>query len=121
MSTEYWIEMSECKKYYDKHMDTIIEYAHCLYNLDGCVCGGLGHAVLDDNNFEDVHLKSTLEDCDKPENQDREEKDILRLICADLLKLSHEQRVLLYKTMNEDVILCNGDCDNCKEMTSLDY
>lgn len=101
-------------KYYNKHMDTILEYCKCLYKLDGCACGGKLHIVLDDNNIEDTHILFCLNECIK--HPEEEESEIGKLICMELLKLSMEERKVfswywtgLYLPSSE----CSAHCETC--------
>lgn len=106
--------MKTCK-HYNKHLETIREYISCLYKLDdgNCCTGGLLHIVTDDGNLEDHHIKWCLEECNK--HPEREESEIGKLICAELLKLPMEQRLLVYLNDWQVDILCRGydNCDKC--------
>lgn len=85
-------------KYYNPHMETIIEYCRCLYELDGCACGGLLHILLDDGNYRDDDILFCLNLCIT--NPDEEESDIGILICKEYLKLSMDERNVLQHYWN---------------------
>lgn len=95
--------MKVCK-YYNKHLKTIKEYIHCLYGLEGCSCGGLCHIVVDDGNYDNNSLSWVLNECEKEENKNREELEITKLICNELLKLSINERALLLELPYRDFI-----------------
>lgn len=104
--------MAKCK-FYDKHIDTIKAYIHCLYGLDdgNCCTGGLLHIVTDDGNLEDDDIRFCLNLCN--EHPEREESEIGKLFCNELLKLPMEKRRLVYY---RDVIVdafCNNNCRDC--------
>lgn len=101
----------ECK-YFKPHLNTIRELIACLYNLEGCACGGLAHIVTDDNNIEDHHIQSVLEWCDEEENKDRTERGLVKLICEELLKLSIPERVLLFSSYYVYAV-CDKNCETC--------
>ena len=86
--------MIKCK-YWKKEMITLLEYCKCLYNLEGCECGGMLHIVLDDNNYRDSDIFFCLKEClQRPEEP---ESSIGILICHELLKLTLEERCLFFK------------------------
>lgn len=99
-------------KYYTPHLETIRELINCLYQLEGCCCGGLAHIVTDDENIEDHHIQFVLDECDKEENQDREEVGLVKLICTELLKLSIQQRALLMSSYYA-YGFCIDSCEKC--------
>lgn len=106
--------MVDCK-YWTKHLDTIRTYIACLYELDdgNCSTGGLLHIVTDDGNLEDEHIKWCLEECNK--HPEAEESEIGKLICNELLKLTMEQRRLVYYDDWLVESYCEGEeyCDKC--------
>ena len=103
--------ITDCK-HYKPHLETIRELISCLYNLDGCACGGLAHIVTDDNNIDDDDLQWVLEYCDREENKDRTERGLVKLICEELLKLSMPERVLLFSSYYS-LAICDKNCDTC--------
>ena len=109
---DWEIRIMDYCKYYKPHLETIRELISCLYQLEGCCCGGLAHIVTDDNNIEDHHIQSVLEYCDEEQNKDRTERGLVKLICEELLKLSIQERVLLFMSYYAYGI-CNQDCKNC--------
>lgn len=104
--------MDQCK-YYTKHLDTIREYISCLYKLEDCCTGGLLHIVTDDGNLENNDIKWCLDECRN--HPECEESEIGKLICNELLKLSMEQRRLVYKPEWVIDAFCKGHdcCDAC--------
>lgn len=106
--------MKQCK-YYTKRIETIKAYISCLYDMhDGEFCtGGLLHIVTDDGNLEDHHIKHCLNGCNN--HPESEEAEIGKLICNELLKLSMEQRRLVYEPDWVVDAFCEGrdHCDEC--------
>ena len=104
--------MKNCK-YYHKHLETIREYIFCLYQLEDCCTGGLLHAITDDGNLTDRDLERGYVDC--VEHPELEESEIGKLICKELLKLSIEQRRLVYEPDWAIDAFCGGPtkCDSC--------
>ena len=104
--------MDQCK-YYTKRLDTIREYISCLYKLEDCCTGGLLHIVTDDGNLENNDIKWCLDECRN--HPECEESEIGKLICNELLKLSMEQRRLVYEPEWVIDAFCNGHdcCDTC--------
>ena len=102
---------NECK-YYNPHLETIRELISCLYCLEGCCCGGLAHIITDDNNLEDHHIEWVLKYCDEDENKERTERGLVKLICEELLKISIQERVLLFKSFDL-FYYCDDNCENC--------
>lgn len=98
--------------YYTDHLEILRSLISALYDLDGCACGGLGHVVIDEDNIDDESIKSTIEYCDEEQNKDRNERGLVKLICEELLKLSMQERVLLFSTYY-GLVNCNNDCENC--------
>lgn len=88
-------------KYYKPRMKTLLEYCKCLYQLEGCGCGGNLHILLDDNNIETDHILFCLNECiTHPED---EESDLGILICKEYLKLSYKERVLFQDIWNGNI------------------
>ena len=75
----------ECK-HFTPRLNTIRELIACLYNLEGCGCGGLAHIVVDDNNIDDGSLQCVIDLCNEEENKDEEEAGLAKLICEEMLK-----------------------------------
>lgn len=98
--------------HYTPHLYTIMQLISCLYSLEGCCCGGLAHIVVDENNIDDDSIKCILEECDKEENKDHTERGLVKLICEELLKLSMQERVLLFSSYY-CYRVCNGHCNDC--------
>lgn len=85
--------MREKCKYYNKHLETIKEYISCLYELEGCGCGGLLHILLDEDNYDDDDIAHCWKNC--IQNPEREESKIGVLICEEYMKMSMQERRLL--------------------------
>jgi hypothetical protein len=102
---------TDCK-HYTPHMETVRILISSLYELEGCACGGIAHVVLDDDNFDDSTIKFVLDECSKEENQDLEEVGLAKLIMEELLKLSIQQRALLYSGYYAPP-MCDLNCDQC--------
>ena len=107
--------MKVCK-YYNKHMETLLEYFAAIYKLDGCGCGGLLHVLLDDDNYDLYTIEWTLKQCEAEENKDKEEAPLGALICRELMKLSTIERAVLFALFNGETISCplEDDEENCK-------
>ena len=103
-------EYRRCK-YYEKHLETIREYIGCLYNLEGCCCGGELHILLDDDNYDDDSILYCLKEC--LSNHEREESVIGRIICEEYLKLTMPQRRLLTQPYINDFQCWTRDCEKC--------
>lgn len=103
--------IDDCK-YFIPRLNTIRELISCLYSLEGCACGGICHIVTDDNNFDDDDLDFVLKECEKEENQDREEIGLAKLICSELKKLSIQQRAIIFNSYYTSA-LCDNNCDEC--------
>lgn len=108
---DYSYEITDICKYYNPKLNMIRHLITCLYELDGCVCGGLCHIVTDDNNIDDDDLTFVIGECIK--EPDRLESGLCKLICEELLKLSMQQRALVFSSYYADV-LCDHDCKICE-------
>lgn len=103
--------MNKCK-YYNSHLDTVREYIGCLYNIDGCITGGMLHILLDDDNYDDRSIIFCLKYC--LQNPHKEESKLGVLICEEYLGLSlQERRLLCIPYINEFSCLNNKGCDQC--------
>jgi len=110
---KFTYEISDTCKYYNPRLNMIRELIACLYSLEGCCCGGLCHIVTDDNNFRDEDLKCIINECDKEENKDRVEVPLCKLICEEMLKISIQERSLLFNSYYAE-ILCDKNCKICE-------
>lgn len=108
---DHSVEIYDLCKYFKPRIETIRKMISTLYDLDNCCCGGIAHVVIDDNNYQDHHLKYVISECSKEENRDREEIGIAKLICEELLKLSIQERALLFSSYYS--YRCDGNCKNC--------
>lgn len=101
-------------KYYSPKLKAITIMIHALYEMEGCVCGGICHIVTDDDNFDDGSLYCVLRECKKEENKDRIELELAEAICKALLKLTMQERALVFTGFYSNS-LCNMDnkCDEC--------
>ena len=110
--TDYLNDINDNCKYFCSKLNTIRELISCLYSLEGCCTGGIAHIITDDNNINDSSIEFVLKECDKEENKDREECGLVKLICEELLKLSIQQRALLFSSYYT-YLNCNKYCRNC--------
>lgn len=108
-------------KYYKPRMATLLEYCRCLYKLEGCICGGLLHILLDDDNYDTNSILFCLRECIT--HPEEEESELGILICKELLKMSIEERTLFDWMWNaEGVEYCNSDkCKGCRFITPDDF
>lgn len=121
------IKCKECKFCQGIKRDIMKIISDCyntLYSLKGCSCGGLGHAVFDDNNIDDEDLDCTIQWCQEPENEDRPEKDLVIFMCNQMKKLTLEERKYLYTLMwidwDFDAFYCLDDnCEDCMVTTNM--
>ena len=104
-------EISNTCDYYVPKLNMIRNLISCLYDLEGCCTGGLCHIVTDDNNITDSDLKFVIAECDK--DPERLEAPLCKLICEEMLKLSIQQRALLFSSYYTD-ILCDHNCEVCE-------
>lgn len=108
------IPIGENCKYYDPRLNMVRELISCLYQIEGCSCGGLAHVMVDDNNFTDSTIKCVRKCCD--EEPDKLEVGLVRLICDEMEKLSLQQRALLF-TSYYSYPICSGEgtiCECCR-------
>ena len=75
-----------------------------LYEIPDCGTGGMLHAIVDDNNIQDIDIESMLEEFHDNEDyyKNRVEYELAILICNLLLKLSFEQRCALFVIIEHD-------------------
>ena len=106
-----WEDMNISCVHYNPHIDTIASLIECLYNLEGCICGGLAHVVVDDDNFDDSSIGFVLDLCEQEENQNKEEVGLVKLICNELKKLSMQERALLFSSYYS--YRCDNNCEKC--------
>ena len=103
--------MIECR-HYNQHLDTVRAYIDCLYKLEECECGGLLHIVTDDQNVRDSYIKFCLQQCN--EHPEREESELGKLICEELLKLTIPQRMIVCTWYGRRAVDCiMSRCDKC--------
>lgn len=95
-------------KYYSPHLETIKQYIICLYQLEGCGSGGLLHILLDDDSLDDDSITFCLKGCLL--HPEKEEAELGKLICAEYLKLSIEQRRLLSSAYTDEPICVHKNC-----------
>lgn len=96
---------------YDSKMLVIGKLVDVLYDLPGCDCGGLCHIVTDDGNVEDGHLNFVIESCDKAQDKYLE-KDVAKLICQLMSKLTIDQRQELYRLFGRGIDITEGYFDS---------
>lgn len=101
-----------CCVYFNKEMNTVRELINCLYQLEGCACGGIGHVMIDEENYSDEIIKSTIEDCiNEPE---RTESGLVKLIGEKLLSLSLQERAFLFSSYTDCGVCMHPECrDDC--------
>lgn len=107
--------MNDKCKYYNEHMETVLEYISCLYNLKDCCSGGLFHIMLDDDNIDDDDIIYCLKECLK--HPEKEESKIGILICEEYLKMDmHERRCINWVRWcnNFSCIKNNKNCEQCE-------
>lgn len=88
------MEIKYCK-YYNPHMETVLEYCSCLYKLENCCAGGHLHILLDDGNYDDDDILWCKQSC--LDNIQDEESTIGILICDELLKMSMDERHIFFR------------------------
>lgn len=98
-------------KYFSQRLEMIRTMILALYDIEGCICGGIAHVVVDDENFEDHHLQFVIDECNKEENKDRLEVPLAKVICEELLKLSMQERALLFSSYYS--FACDKNCNEC--------
>lgn len=101
-------------RYYNPRIKTIKAYVQCLYELDGCACGGLLHILLDEDNIYDKDILYCLGECIK--HPEKEESKIGQLICEEYLKLSLDQRKYLVSYLNgfeDGTCTVEMSCETC--------
>lgn len=86
-----------------------------LYETEGA--GGALHIVVDDGNLDDDCIKSCIDYCNSEEEKDDPSKELCLEIAHKMLKLTYEQRVLLY--FLGDVSPCNKIA--CSEECPITY
>lgn len=101
-------------KYYKPKLKAIVIMIHALYEMEGCGCGGICHVILDNDNYDDHTIECVLKDCQKEENQDKLEIELAEAICKALLKLSMQERALIFSGFYSSY-LCdmNNRCNKC--------
>ena len=92
-------------KYYHPLMDTLKTLCQKFYKLPDCECGGPLHILLDDDNFEDTHIKFCLEQCDKCPN--KEVAELGKIICNAYLNMSMKERSVFDWFWNGNRLNCN--------------
>ena len=107
---EDW-DFSGCSKYYSEKLDVIRTFIGHLYDLPGCLSGGLGHVTIDEENLDDETIDATIAECDKEENKDKVERHLVKMICEMIKDLSLQERALLVTEYHS--LGCHNDCENC--------
>ena len=83
--------MDKCK-YCNEEVKLVSTYVDCLYELDGCSCGGSLHIVVDDDNVDD----DSLEFCSKYiEEEGGIDSEICKLILSHMKQMTIVQRRLV--------------------------
>ena len=105
-------DMCDSCKYYIPKLNMIRILISTVYDLEGCICGGLGHIIVDDNNYDDGSIDCILKLCNEEENKERVERGLVELICKELKQISIQQRALIF-TPYYMTYSCDGNCDKC--------
>lgn len=100
-----------CSKHYNKDVRYINKLVQLLYDDLQEHCGGLLHITIDDGNLDDEDIQWCIEYCNKNENSDREDKYLCLEIATRMLRLTMEQRKLVYYMNGR--FSCEGDCGEC--------
>ena len=87
---------------YHYAMAIVMPLIRVLYGVEGCNCGGLAHAVVDDTNVDDNDIGSTITLANDEENKDRPERLLVICIMEYMKLMTVEQRELLYLIMEDD-------------------
>ena len=98
-------------RYWSEEIGEICSLVKYLYDDLHEGAGGMLHIVLDDCNIDDDDLEWCLEYCDKEENRDRHDKEICIEIAQRMLRLSREERMLIYYQWDGE--FCGENCDKC--------
>ena len=106
---------------YNPKMPIIMMAIQMLYCLPECGAGGCCHIVTDDNNIDDDSLRFVIDYCDHPENVDRIDKELSKLICELLLQLSFEQRCVLFYMFSASYIHDYSLLDKLKYDAFVNY
>ena len=105
-------------KYWNPHMNTVLEYCRCLYKIDGCGAGGSLHILLDDDNYDTDSVVFCLKEC--LAHPEKEESELGRMICEEFLKMSIKERILFLNVWTGRVIRCEEtgkvNCEDCEEV-----
>lgn len=101
-------------KYINEHMLTVMEYCKCLYRLEGCLCGGPLHIILDDGNYRDSDIIFCMKECLR--NPENEGSDLGLLICRELSNMAYIKRLAFeWLRCGWDGLCVNlGECRTCK-------
>ena len=108
------------KSYYHKNFILLDVLIPALYDLPDCACGGMCHAITDDDNVRDSDLSNTLGECyaNNPFWKDNIEKPLAALICKLFLEMEYKQRVcfICFKNYGLSNVFDTDDC-----ITELGY
>ena len=98
-------------KYENDMVIYVNKLVELLYeDLKEC-CGGMLHIVLDDGNLDDDDIQWCIENCNKPENENKIDKYLCLEIAHKMLQMTMKQRRLIYYTSLS--FECDLDCNQC--------
>lgn len=86
---------------YHPAMPIIYQMIQTLYEINDCGCGGLAHIVTDDDNIDDRSIRFVDGESCSEQNQDRIEAPLVHCIMTYLLKLTYDQRKVLFFMMRD--------------------
>ena len=103
-------------RYYKPEMEALRTICKAFYRLEDCICGGLLHIVLDDDNMDDGDITFCIQQY--TENFERPEATLGILIGYELLKMPLIERKIFDRLWNRLPLDCYWNC-NCGECEYL--
>lgn len=105
--------------YWIPEIEELSQLISKLYEADGA--GGALHIVVDDGNLDDYFIKYCIDYCNSEEEKNDPNRELCLEIAHKMLKLTYEQRVLLYYL--GDVSPCSKTTcsEECPVMYSILY
>ena len=98
--------------YYNSEVNTIRELINCLYQLPDCGTAGLGHILIEDENYRDEDIAWTIEQCKM--NPDKTEAGLVLLITEKLSKLTIQERAFFFNSYSTSGCCMHPECrDDC--------
>lgn len=81
-----------------------ISLINALYTLPNCACGGIAHVLIDDENVRDCDLEWMMTKLIYDgEYSEKIERDLVELICKELVQMTYEQRLAIFEIMMLDI------------------